>query len=251
ARDWAEVQEPFLAPVFEKVLEKAGVGPGIRVLDIGCGAGGFLRMAAAAGAVVTGLDASEGLLRIARERIPRGEFSLGDMQHLPFEEASFDVVTAFNSIQHAPDPEKALAEARRVVRPGGVVAGVVWADEHGDVARVMDEVRDILTSGREDEESRQSEETPFAGGESDALVNLLQAAGLLPETPVELEIRMEYPDRATMLRGFMSPGPVVQAIEKFGETKVSESLVEAMKQYAQAGGGYRLVNRFALVSSRR
>ena len=65
AHDWAELQEPLAAPLWEAMLAAAGVGPGTRVLDAGCGAGGASVLAASRGARVNGLDAAAALLAIA------------------------------------------------------------------------------------------------------------------------------------------------------------------------------------------
>ncbi|MBA3910085.1 MAG: hypothetical protein C0524_09400 [Rhodobacter sp.] len=75
-------------------------------------------MAASRGAVVSGFDAAEALLEIARERVPGGDFRTADLEAMPFGDAVFDVVTGFNAFQFAGDPVRALSEARRVTRPG-------------------------------------------------------------------------------------------------------------------------------------
>jgi len=95
--DWASLQEGQCRPVYEAVLERLSVGPGTVLLDAGCGAGMASQMAASRGARVTGLDASEALLAIARQRVPEGTFGLSDLETLPFADKSFDVVTGFNS----------------------------------------------------------------------------------------------------------------------------------------------------------
>jgi 2-polyprenyl-3-methyl-5-hydroxy-6-metoxy-1,4-benzoquinol methylase len=70
ARDWADIQEPQHRPLFEDGIRRTGTGRGSAVLDVGCGAGGFCRLAADAGATVTGIDAAPTLVEIARERVP-------------------------------------------------------------------------------------------------------------------------------------------------------------------------------------
>ena len=72
ARDWAELQEGQCRPVYEAVLDRLKVGPAMAYLDAGCGAGMAAQMAQERGAKVSGLDASEPLLAIARERVPGG-----------------------------------------------------------------------------------------------------------------------------------------------------------------------------------
>jgi ubiquinone/menaquinone biosynthesis C-methylase UbiE len=126
ARNWADLMERMSLPLYHVVLDKTNVGRGTRLLDIGCGTGMAAQLAAQLGAHVTGLDASEAELAIARERVPNGDFRCGEMEELPYADASFDVVTGFNSLQFADDPLHALQEARRVARPGGHVAMVSY-----------------------------------------------------------------------------------------------------------------------------
>ncbi|NEC25114.1 methyltransferase domain-containing protein, partial [Streptomyces sp. SID8111] len=78
ARDWSEIQERMLVPLYEAVHERLDVGPATRLLGLGCGSGLALLMAASRGAAVTGVDTAADRLRLARERLlpedrePRG-----------------------------------------------------------------------------------------------------------------------------------------------------------------------------------
>ncbi len=121
AYDWATIQEGQARAGYEAVLAHCEVGNGTEYLDAGCGAGMASHLAAVAGAKVAGFDAAEPLLNIARERVPMGDFRHSDLESIPFADASFEVVTGFNSFQFASDPSRALGEARRVARPGGKV----------------------------------------------------------------------------------------------------------------------------------
>ena len=135
ARDWAEVQEGMFACLFQAVLQKVNLGWGTAVLDVGCGSGVFAEMAALRGAQISGLDAAEALLAIARQRAPEGDFRHGDMEELPFADQSFDVVTGFNSFQYAANPANALKEARRVARKGGSLIIAVWGKPENSDAK--------------------------------------------------------------------------------------------------------------------
>ncbi len=129
ARDWADVMEGWngwALPLYRHVLQRVPAGPGTSVLDVGCGAGRFCRMAADRGADVAGIDATGPLVDIARERVPDGDFRVGDMEDLPWADDSFDLVTGFNSFFIADDMVGALREARRVARPGAGVALTVF-----------------------------------------------------------------------------------------------------------------------------
>jgi ubiquinone/menaquinone biosynthesis C-methylase UbiE len=95
------------------------------------------QLTATRGARVTGLDAAEALLAIARERVPNGDFHIGDIENLPFPDRTFDVVTGFNSFQFAGNPVVALAEAGRVVTSDGTIVIVTWGSPEGIEAVAM------------------------------------------------------------------------------------------------------------------
>ena len=82
--DWAGMQEAQHAPLFEAMLDAAGVGDGVRFFDAGCGGGGASVLADGRGAAVSGLDASAPLIDVARDRVSGGDFRVGDLEALPF-----------------------------------------------------------------------------------------------------------------------------------------------------------------------
>ena len=122
AHDWvAWAREPGhdsywrYAPLFFELVPP----PGRRTLDLCCGEGRVARDLAARGHSVVGLDASPTLLEFARQADPEGEYVLGDATALPFEDASFDLVVAYNSLMDVEDMAGAVLEAARVLEPGG------------------------------------------------------------------------------------------------------------------------------------
>jgi ubiquinone/menaquinone biosynthesis C-methylase UbiE len=94
-------------------------GPGRRTLDLGCGEGRVARDLAALGHVVTGIDASPAMVSAAREAHPDGEYFVGDATSLPFADASFDLVVAYNSLMDFDDVRAAVGETARVLERGG------------------------------------------------------------------------------------------------------------------------------------
>src|SRR5436305_5394631 len=93
ADDWADAQEPAQREMYPPVLDAAGVGEGTRLLDVGCGSGVAAELATALGAKVSGIDAAYGQVERARARVPSADFRVGEMEVLPYESDSFDVVT--------------------------------------------------------------------------------------------------------------------------------------------------------------
>lgn len=111
------------APWMRSVMEFDGFA-GKELLEIGCGMGSDLLQFARGGAIVTGLDYTPRSIEISRRRfsvydVP-GRFALGDAENLPFPDASFDVVYSNGVLHHTPDTQRAIDEAHRVLRPGGV-----------------------------------------------------------------------------------------------------------------------------------
>src|SRR4051794_17819963 len=127
-RAWAELAEAHNRPLFEAVLDAAGVTAGTRLLDVGCGSGLALQLAHERGAIVSGIDISPGLLGIARERLLDADLREGDMETLPFADEAFDAVVGINAFQFAGDPVGALREAKRVTS-GPVVVSLFAAPE--------------------------------------------------------------------------------------------------------------------------
>jgi SAM-dependent methyltransferase len=92
------------------------------LLDVGCGGGLLLRDALAAGAAATGVDHSEEMIRLARDRAPGAEVVRGTADQLPFPDGSFSAVALSIVLMFLEDPVRALRECRRVLAPGGRLA---------------------------------------------------------------------------------------------------------------------------------
>lgn len=104
---------------------------GRRVLDVACGTGAVSQELARAGHEVVGLDQNEGMLAVARERMPGVQFVVGEAERLPFADGEFDALTVTYLLRYVDDPTAAVRELARVVKPGGVVAMLEFAVPRG------------------------------------------------------------------------------------------------------------------------
>jgi SAM-dependent methyltransferase len=242
ARNWANFLERWHAPLYKSVFDRLGVSRGIRLLDVGCGAGLAAQLAVQLGAQTSGIDAAPAFVEIARERVPEGDFRVGDMEELPYAEASFEVVTGFNSFQHAANPIAALKEAKRVVTPGGRVAMVIWGRyQDCDHAPVMAAIAALLQS------SPTRADGPFALSEPGRLEALLEQAGLQAEDSGEIASTFEWADSETAWKAISSAGPTVMAVRNAGQEKVKQVVLDSLTPFRTNTGGYREENTFRYV----
>ena len=243
ARDWAEVMEGWDGwgiPLYRHVLERVPVASGTRLLDVGCGAGRFCRIAADRGAQVAGIDASGPLVEIARERVPNADFRVGDMEQLPWADESFDVVTGFNSFFIAGDIVNALREARRVSRAGAIVAMTVFGrPDRCQSTPVFASLAEFAPSQpSDDEQADGGAGPPFH--QAGVLEAIATEAGLTPKEAAYVNVAEHYPDLETMVRGYRAAAPFVRAARAAGDEAVRAALGEALRPLEISTGGYRL-----------
>jgi ubiquinone/menaquinone biosynthesis C-methylase UbiE len=107
------------ARLADAFVRLSGLKSGARVADLGCGSGTFTALLAGAGYACVGLDLSSQLLAVGHRKYPDIEFVEGDIERLPFPDASFDGVMLSGVVHHFPDPSRCAAEVFRVLRPHG------------------------------------------------------------------------------------------------------------------------------------
>lgn len=126
----ASVYSDFLGVVTSRaagsLLDATRVGAGTRLLDVCCGPGYGAGAAAARGATAVGVDFAQAMVEVASKNFPDARFQAGDAEALPFADGSFDAVICAFGLRHLADPDKAIAEAHRVLVSGGQYAFTDW-----------------------------------------------------------------------------------------------------------------------------
>ncbi|HUG15073.1 MAG TPA: class I SAM-dependent methyltransferase [Thermomicrobiales bacterium] len=239
AHEWALLEERN-SPLYDAVFDRLALSAGMRLLDVGCGTGVACQLAVQRGVEVDGLDATLEALDIARARVPEGAFHVGDMEQLPFDTASFEVVTGFNAFQFAANPVQALTEARRVVRPNGRVVIVVWGRPERNEAflarqRVINAFLPPPPPGAPG---------PLALSSEGVLAALVREAGLTALVQDTFVFQHVYADEEEAIRQSTAGGPAVRAMQIAGAEPVRRAIARTLTPYRQLDGTYRVEHEF-------
>jgi SAM-dependent methyltransferase len=250
---WAAIQEVTSNKAYEYVLDQLQLKPSDALLDIGCGSGVFCSLAAARVTAkgspankITGFDATAPFLEEARKRIPEIDFVAGEMEALPFKDATFDIVTAFNSVQYAASVPNALKEAHRVLKPGGRLVTMIWGNKEDCEAATY-----LAAIGRLLPPPPPGAPGPFALSEDQKLETLLTDTGFNVTSTTDYPTTWDYPDLETALNGLLSAGPATRAIDHSGYQTVSTALTTATQPYLQPNGHIVYHNKFRIVMATR
>jgi SAM-dependent methyltransferase len=242
--DWA-LSEDRQTPTYEAALARVALERGDAVLDVGCGVGAFLLLVAQRGARAFGLDASAALIDFARRRVPAADLRVGEMQALPYEDDTFELVTGFNSFFFADDIVAAVREAGRVAKPGAPVVIQVWGPhEQNDLEAMKQIVRPFLPS----RPAGAPREPDYA--EPGVLEDIAEQAGLLPEQAFDVTWSYEFPDEGTVRRALVAPAGIATLVGPAQEDAVKDAIVAGLEPRRTALGGYTLRNQFHTLIAR-
>lgn len=245
AADWAFLFEPLFGPVYEAAFARVPLGPGVRYLDVACGAGRAAWRASSRGASVSGLDAADALLAIARERVPEGDFRAGDMCALPFPAGAFDVVSSFNGIFFGDDG--ALAEVARVTRTGGAVVIGFWSrpKRRDHLAPML-----LMEQFLPDQEWAASANL-LEIGKPGVAEKMMAKVGIEPVDRLVVDGWNEWPDVETGVRAFTSSGPAWPIMHGDRAVGYVDALGRELQQFSTPGSGVRLRSEFGVLIGRR
>ncbi|MFE0327741.1 SAM-dependent methyltransferase [Streptomyces sp. NPDC003753] len=260
ARDWAEIQERMLVPLYEAVYERLEVGSGTRLLGLGCGTGLALLMAASRGASVTGVDCGAcERLALARERLgpaPWGTRACAGARIVEgsprdaapaADEPAYNLVTAFEPIGCAAGDAETLEEQLVAAAPfterGTPVVLAGWGPPErcstASVLRVAAKLADPERGGGGWRPARR-----------DDLEEAAQRCGLRPDGSGRVACPFGYADMDSALRGMLSTGLFDAAIDTTDQEQVDKELAEALHPHRRADGTVWMPNVFRYLIAR-
>jgi SAM-dependent methyltransferase len=226
--DFATLSEPANCREYVALHQRLGVGPGDRLLDIACGAGLAVELAGVRGATCAGIDASPRLIAVARDRSPQADLRVGDMHALPWDEATFDVVTSFRGIWGTtPD---AVAEVHRVLVPGGRVGLTVW----GHIKRSSGAWA-LAPFTLASPPKVENQAAMVALGRPGAGEDLLTRSGFVGIERIDIPFVWEFADPAAYARALASTGPAYEAIQAVGEDAFTQYATDLARERVREG----------------
>ncbi|PWI15186.1 SAM-dependent methyltransferase [Streptomyces sp. Act143] len=259
ARDWSEIQERMLVPLYEAVYERLDVGDGTRLLGLGCGSGLALLMAASRGAAVTGVEASRPeRLALARERLlpeawgarARGDTRLiegAPQDAADAETPAYTLVTAFEPIGCLAGDSEGLGELLQAATPlaerGAPVVLAGWGPPErcatSSVLRVATKLADPLRSAGS-----------WRPALRDDLEEVAQRSGLKPDGSGRVACPFGYADLDNAVKGLLSTGLFDAAIAATDQAQVDKELAEALHPYQRRDGTVWMPNVFRYLIAR-
>ena len=234
------------APVHDQLANVLELRPGERVLDLATGTGEVAIRAARAGATVTAIDIAEPMIEKARRRADEEgvdvAFDLGNVEYLPYDDASFDVVASNFGLIFAPDHANVAAELARVTRPGARLGFTAWKP-NSKLGELYRRFTEEPIEGRE----------AYEWGREDHVEDMLGEDFELEFEDGTLWLEADSGEEIWRLFSESAP-PVVALFEQLDEAKREEfhrAFVELYESYRAKDGGVRAPRRYLLVLGRR
>lgn len=236
---WAEVSATYhdsfallTRQLVGPLLDAVGAQQGVRLLEVACGTGQLAGAAAERGVRAVGLDFVAAMVAEARKLYPAVEFREGDAEALPFHDNSFDAVACNVGMLHFPHPEQAVAEAFRVLAPGGHFAFTAWCgpdrsplfalllgtiQEHGDMTVPIPLGPPIFTYG-----------------EQQACEQVFAAAGFAEPNINEIPVVARYEDASGVMDMVYKGTARTQVLMKYQTETDTRKIEDAVAKKARA-----------------
>ena len=234
------------------LLDATGVRAGTQILDVATGPGYVAAGADARGAHAIGIDFAADMVAAARRRYPRIEFREGDAENLAFDPASFDAVVCAFGILHIADPDKAIAEAYRVLRPDGRFAFTVWAgpDRHDFFAIVLK----ALEAHGNTQVSLPPAPPIFRFSDPAECRKAMTQAGFVDASVVELALKWRAPSVEAILdciyKSTVRTSMVLERQAPAARDRIHEAIHDSAERFAQ-DGAYEIAWLAVLAAARK
>lgn len=254
--DRYEAAMTIASPAVERLLTLAELEVGQDVLDVATGPGIIARQVAhlvGPGGRVVGIDLAENALEKARaqataENLTQVTFEVADAEALGFEDHRFDRVFCAMALMHFPQPEKALLEFRRVLKPKGKLLASVWSEEAPFISVAL------ATLTRNFPPPKVERPSMFRFGKAAVLAKLVQEAGFQQIEVESVTLRISFPDPASYWRNFLDIAGITTVVLTKQPPEVREHLEKDvaldLAPYHKNSGGYDLESRIMIVSAK-
>lgn len=241
AHNWCELQEPLQKPQWEAIFDEVNLTSNSNFLDAGCGGGGACLLAQQRGAKITGIEAAPAMVEFAREQVPGGEFTVGDIQELPYEDNTFDVVLASSSLQYTEDRLETLRELKRVTKKNGLIAVTLWSvPEKVEYRKIFEAVKKLLPSPP-------AGEGPFELSRDNVLENLMESVGLNIIVSKDVHCPFLYKNFEMFWKVNMSTGPIQMALKTISEDTLEGELRKVVSSHQAGDSTINIDNYFKYV----
>jgi SAM-dependent methyltransferase len=237
----------LFAGVARRLVDFAGVAPGRRVLDVGCGTGIVARLAADRGATVTGLDLNEAMLTVARRLRPDLTWQRGDMAAMPLPDAAFDLTVCQSALMFVPDPTAALREMARVTAADGTVAVQLWAS--ADRQRGFRPLAEAVAR-HAGPDSVDLVSTYFRLGDLDGFARRCSDAGLAVTAVATSEVTLHAPSVDAYVTTEVESTPLVERIDDAAYARIRTDARAGLAPFCDASGALALPFEIHLVRAR-
>lgn len=228
ATDFATLSEPANCREYVAMHHRLGIDKADRLLDVACGSGLALELAMLRGATGAGIDASERLVAIARERSPGADIVVGDMNALPWDASTFTVATSFRGIWGT--TPTAVSEIYRVLTPGGRVGLTVWGHiKASPGAWALAPFRMAAPPKVQNQAAMVALGRPGVGEE------LLSGMGFVEIERFDVPFTWEFADPESYARALASTGPAYEAMQNVGEDEFIRNAAELARAQMRDG----------------
>lgn len=244
AENW-RIQEATCKSLYQEIIKNLNLKAGNSILDIGCGTGYFLSLLHANDLLIYGIDISMNQIDYAKSSIPLGRFEVSSMEHLPFNNNQFEFVVSNNSFQYSTDFKQTLNEIHRILKTNGRLEISLWDEPQKSDSYAYFKVLYTLTN------QDLNNSIPFNLSGNQQLTELLHNNGFIVDKLKTVQCERIYSNEEIAIRGILSSGPAKKAINASSIDLVSQQVKNAIKQYVNRRGEYRLINSYVFTIAKK